>query len=117
MFDVLVLKRIEEQVIRSVTETPLDMEELERLPGIVGYIVQPGDSMWGIAKKFRTTQESVKKVNGLSALEDVAKKDNCLPLDYVAETENDIREKFLDYILPLIGTLPKYTVLHRNYVP
>jgi ATP-dependent 26S proteasome regulatory subunit len=67
MFDVLVLKRIEEQVIRSVTETPLDMEELERLPGIVGYIVQPGDSMWGIAKKFRTTQESVKKVNGLDS--------------------------------------------------
>lgn len=67
MFDVLVLKRIEEQVIRSVTETPLDLEELERLPGIVGYIVQPGDSMWGIAKKFRTTQESVKKVNGLDS--------------------------------------------------
>lgn len=67
MFDVLVLKRIEEQVIRSVVETPLDMEELERLPGIVGYIVQPGDSLWGIAKKFRTTQESVKKVNGLES--------------------------------------------------
>ena len=43
------------------------MEELERLPGIVGYIVQPGDSLWGIAKKFRTTQESVKKVNGLES--------------------------------------------------
>lgn len=65
VFDVLVLKRVEEQVIRTVTETPLDLGELERMPGIVGYIVQPGDSMWGIAKKFRTTQDSIKTVNGL----------------------------------------------------
>lgn len=67
VFDVLVLKRVEEQIIRSVTESPLNMEAIEKMPGIVGYIVQPGDTMWGIAKKFRTTQESVKQVNGLDS--------------------------------------------------
>ncbi len=66
-FDVLVLRRVEEQIIRSVAESPLDLDEIERMPGIVGYIVRQGDTLWGIAKKFRTTQESVRQINGLDS--------------------------------------------------
>lgn len=36
------------------------------MPGIVGYIVQPGDSLWKIAKKFHTTVETIMTTNGLT---------------------------------------------------
>jgi LysM repeat protein len=39
---------------------------LQKLPGIVGYIVQPGDSLWNIAKKFHTTIDTIMTANGLT---------------------------------------------------
>ena len=39
------------------------------MPGIVGYIVQSGDSLWKIAKKFHTTVESIMSMNELSSEE------------------------------------------------
>lgn len=65
-FDTLVLKKITEQVITEVSVTPLDMARLEEMPGIAGYIVQPGDSLWSIAKRFFTTVQSLKVMNGLT---------------------------------------------------
>ena len=46
---------------------PLDVEKLQELPGIVGYIVQPGDSLWKIAKKFHTTVDNILLTNGLAS--------------------------------------------------
>ncbi len=63
--DLLVLKPVQETVIEGVSEMPPDMEKLQAMPGIVGYIVQPGDSLWEIAKRFHTTGANVKKTNGL----------------------------------------------------
>ncbi len=63
--DLLVLNPVRETVIASVSETPVDMEKLQAMPGVVGYIVQPGDTLWEIAKRFRTTGASVKKMSGL----------------------------------------------------
>lgn len=64
--DVLVLQPICETVITGVTEEPLDLNRLQAMPGIVGYIVQPGDSLWKIAKKFHTTVESIMAMNDLT---------------------------------------------------
>ena len=55
-------------------------------------------------------------VYGLAALEEVAKEDNCLPMSYVNEDKDYIKEGFYDYIMPLIGELPRYTVLNRRYI-
>ena len=64
--DVLVLQPVCEAVITDVTEQPLDMKKIQEMPGIVGYIVQPGDSLWKIAKKFHTTVESIMTMNDLN---------------------------------------------------
>ncbi len=64
--EVLVLQPVCEAVITDVTEQPLDVKKLQEMPGIVGYIVQPGDSLWKIAKKFHTTVESIMTMNELS---------------------------------------------------
>lgn len=58
----VVLKNIEE-----VECTPVDMEELERQPGIVGYIVKEGDDLWTLAKTYNTTMEGIMEVNQLDS--------------------------------------------------
>ena len=57
-----------------------------------------------------------KAVYGLAELTEVVKRDNALPLAYINETQDYIKEEFLDYILPLIGELPRYTVLNKHYI-
>ena len=63
--DLLVLQPVKQQVITSVREEPMDVQKLQKMPGIVGYIVQPGDTLWEIAKKFHTTRDTVMAANEL----------------------------------------------------
>ena len=63
--EVLVQQPIEQPVITGIDRQPLDLEKLQKLPGIVGYIVQPDDDIWKIAKKFHTTIDTVVKTNEL----------------------------------------------------
>ncbi len=65
--DALVLSRITQPMPSSVQIMPFDEEKMEELPGIVGYIVRPGDSLWDIAKKFYTTVDVIKETNGLTS--------------------------------------------------
>lgn len=67
--DTLVLSKVEEPMIVSAEELPLQEETMEAMPGIVGYIVKKGDTLWDVAKKFYTTEEAVVKANGLSTKE------------------------------------------------
>ena len=62
--DLLALQPVCEQVITGARTEPLDLKKLQEMPGIVGYIVQPGDSLWKIAKKFHTTVDHVMEANG-----------------------------------------------------
>lgn len=64
--DILVLQPVSEPVITNAAVEPMDVQKLQKLPGIVGYIVQPGDTLWNIAKKFHTTVDNIMAANGLS---------------------------------------------------
>ena len=37
------------------------------MPGIVGYVVKQGDTLWDIAKRFYTSVEVIKAVNNLTS--------------------------------------------------
>lgn len=50
-------------MIDEVEEIPYEEEELSRIPSITGYVVQPGDTLWMIAKRFGTTIEKMKQYN------------------------------------------------------
>lgn len=63
--DILVLRQVCEQVILDVKEQPVNVEVLKRMPGIVGYLVQPGDSLWKIARTFHTSVEDIMAANNL----------------------------------------------------
>lgn len=61
----MVLRREQTEIIRAVEERELDMEKFQSMPGIVCYIVQPGDTLWDIAKEFYTTSEEIRGMNQL----------------------------------------------------
>lgn len=66
----LVVRVHKEDCIVDMEEAQLDMKKLAELPGIVGYIVQPGDSLWSIAKQYYTTPDRICRLNNLES-EDV----------------------------------------------
>ena len=99
--------------VHSVSE--IDRQEAEQLGMLAVQAAVHGASFQMMTLNRRPGRE-YQAVYGLAELRDVAKEDNCLPLSYINETGNYIKEEFLDYILPLIGELPKYTVLNRPYV-
>lgn len=66
-FDTFMRKPVFMQVITNVELEPLSMDELEKRPGIVGYIVKNGDELWNLAKKYMTTEESIQEMNGLDS--------------------------------------------------
>ena len=65
------------QNIESAKFTPMSTDELENRPGIVGYFVKNGDTLWNLAKKYNTTVENIKEVNHMEK-EDVNKGDKIL---------------------------------------
>ena len=67
--DLLVFQPMQEKVVTSVQTQPFDLKRWEQQPGIVGYIVQPGDALWKIAKKFHTTVEQVREMNEIAGEE------------------------------------------------
>lgn len=61
----LVTRPEQMEVIQEVQEEPLDLEELNQQPGMVGLILTEQDSLWEIAKKYHTTREVIRKTNHL----------------------------------------------------
>lgn len=57
------------QNIENVAFRELDMKEQEKMPGIIGYIVKNEDNLWDLAKKYKTTMESIAEVNHLDKME------------------------------------------------
>ncbi len=51
--------------ILDVSEQPVDPKELENAPGIVGYIVKEGDTLWDLARRYNTTEDGIREVNDL----------------------------------------------------
>ena len=59
-------KKIDKETFEHITEVgevPLDREALQQLPGLVGYIVKRGDTLWNIAKEYHTTVEAIMATN------------------------------------------------------
>ncbi len=53
--------------IEDIEETPMDMEQLQQMAGLTGYVVKPGEELWDIAKKYHTTLEDLMETNELKA--------------------------------------------------
>ena len=93
----------------------IDREEAEELGRRAVRAAVAGESLKMVTLR-RVPGPQYQAEYDLAALEEVAKEDNCLPMSYVNEEKDYIREGFYDYIMPLIGELPRYTVLNKRYI-
>lgn len=65
----LVFAHVSMECITQVTESPLDLEAVKALPGFLLYVAQPEDTLWDVAKAYRTTMERICELNDLPAQE------------------------------------------------
>lgn len=61
----IVMREHAMEIVTEIQEEPLDMEEVRSMPGIVCYLVQEGDTLWDIAKRFFTTVDEICALNDL----------------------------------------------------
>lgn len=61
--DLFVVELHKEACMTEVEIQEMDLKKLQDLPGIVGYIVQPEDTLWSIAKQYYTTPEKICALN------------------------------------------------------
>lgn len=65
--DVLAFSNEQVKAVLDMKEKPIDMEKKKKLPGMVGYIVKNGDTLWSIAKTYYTTVERIMELNDLDS--------------------------------------------------
>ncbi len=51
--------------IVSIDTEPFDAAQVQAQPGITGYIVQPQDTLWDIARRYHTTEQMIVSTNAL----------------------------------------------------
>ena len=61
--EALILSGEERSVLTDAGLVPYNEEKIRKMPGIVGYRVQQGDTLWKIAKKFYTTVDGIRSSN------------------------------------------------------
>ncbi|MCD8361436.1 MAG: DUF3794 domain-containing protein [Lachnospiraceae bacterium] len=57
------------RLVAELKEEPLNTERIKNLPGMAVHIVQPGESLWEIAKSHAATCRDVAELNGLGDTE------------------------------------------------
>ena len=67
--NLITVKRQEIPVIDKVEEKPLDMKKIQAMPGILVYMVKPGEELWDIARRFYTTVDEIRSLNDLGEKE------------------------------------------------
>lgn len=61
--ELFAVREQDEAFITEVEVREMDLKKLQELPGITGYIVQPEDTLWSIAKRYYTTPEKICRLN------------------------------------------------------
>ena len=67
--NLFVVRPHHQMCIADIAEHDLDLQKVQQLPGIVGYIVQEGDCLWDIARTYYTTPKRIMEMNSLETEE------------------------------------------------
>lgn len=74
VLDALIMESCQSNFITEVNCVPIDLQKLQSIPSIAGYVVKEQDTLWKIAKKYSTTIGSIMKTNEMKS-ENVKKGD------------------------------------------
>jgi hypothetical protein len=66
VFHVTALRQEEHMFVGEIKVEPLDSKVLAGLPGMVIYMVKPGDNLWSIGKRYHVSVDRLKKMNDLT---------------------------------------------------
>ena len=80
-----IFTRKEIEFIDDMTISPVDMKKKAASPGIVGYVVKDGDSIWSIAKEYYSSLDSIRKMNDLEN-DNIQKGDKLIVVKCVAQS-------------------------------
>ncbi len=64
--EVLVMNVMAQKFVESVEMKPMTSKELSAFPGMIGYIAQGEETLWDIAKRYKTTVEKLKNINKIT---------------------------------------------------
>ena len=59
-------KSEKKEMIWNIKEEAIAIEEIEKRPSVIGYIVKENDDLWSLAKRYSTTVDAIKEVNDVS---------------------------------------------------
>lgn len=65
----MVFQNLQEHTISDVVIEELDMMKMDELPGMVGYIVKEGETLWSIGKKYCVGIDQIREMSDLTANE------------------------------------------------
>ena len=65
-FSTMVFEQVPMDLISQVTVKELDSAKMNSLPGMVIYVVKPGDSLWSIGRRYYVPVERIQELNGLT---------------------------------------------------
>lgn len=63
--NIFIRKRKSVNMITGVTQEDYNIEELSKISGITGYVVQKDDTLWDIAKKYHSSVDNIKRINNI----------------------------------------------------
>lgn len=63
----IVFQKTVEKIMVDLDSEDLDLEKIQAMPSVTGYVVKPNETLWDIAKKFYTTMEALQEMNELDS--------------------------------------------------
>lgn len=64
-FDTLAMADQTVNLLQSVREADTATQKPDSAAPLIGYLVQPGDTLWSVAKRYRVTGQTIREQNGL----------------------------------------------------
>lgn len=64
--EILMTKVLTRPFVTDAHMTPMSAKELASFPGIIGYIANSEESLWDIAKRYKTTEERIRSLNSVN---------------------------------------------------
>lgn len=66
-FQTTTFRPIPMELVETIETSPLDGEKWSSIPGMVVYVVKPGDTLWNIGRRYYIPVEQLKQLNNLES--------------------------------------------------